>query len=315
MTKWTPKTETVLQNGIEAMINDEKGFVGEEAFIERRTKVFSGFLASWGDDHLRIVNNLTGGENPYRRIKCNEENEIPYKLHEYGLKKILTQRDYCNQQQPFEVEKMASMMLNSAMMLSKEYRQARALQDPTIITQNIALTAPTDKYSDFQNSKPIQNFLNAKIALNRAAGASSNDIVAFMNYDVAQTLIRHPSLVENNKYTKSTIKGITYDDLADAMGVRKVYVGEAQYIAGNVPQNTGYQRIWGNHITFAVVPNGGFNMKKPFGYRMVLEKMPKPVLRTVKKSEPINAVKMMIAEVNGEVISNPNSAYLITDVI
>lgn len=315
MTLWTPKIEKILQGEIDARVNSDDDFVAMHAFMERKTDKYSGLLPSWGDDHLRIVNNVAGGEAPYRRIKCNETNEIPYKLRSYGLKKVIVIEDLCNYEFPHDAKRDSAMMLESAMKIAKEHRVASALQDPAVITQNIALTAPTDKYNDYMNSKPIENFLNARIALNRATGATQRDIIAFMNYDVAETLRRHPSLVENNKYTSNMNSGLSYDQLADAMGVRKVYVGNAQYVAGNVPQNTGYQSIWGNHITFTVSPNGGHNFRKVFGYKMTLRKRPNMRLRSVMQDEPEDSIKMMISEIGSEIIANTGASYLISDVL
>jgi hypothetical protein len=107
-------------------------------------------------------------------------------------------------------------MLTETVANQREFRQMNTASDPTQVTQNVALSG-TSLWSDYVNSTPLTNIRTARSTVRAGIHREATDFL--LAYDVALTLVDHPSIKDELKYTDpnslqtpglpATIRGLT----------------------------------------------------------------------------------------------------------
>jgi hypothetical protein len=159
-------------------LSDVYAVYGQESF-----KVYEDVRAP-GTDALEVRYSLTKGT---------------YLAQEHALRTIVPdalQRQA--DQPPLDPLIDATWELTETGRNQREYRQMAIASDPTQVTQNVALSG-TSLWSDYTNSTPLTNIRTGRSAVRAGVHREATDFL--LAYDTALTLVDHPSIKDELKYT------------------------------------------------------------------------------------------------------------------
>jgi hypothetical protein len=141
-------------------------------------------------------------------------------------------------------ERQAARRIKSYNMNNREIRVAALIQDPnTYSAGRKQALAGTDRWSDYENSSPIEDI---KDAMRSTLVHRPN--TAVMGEIVWHYLSSHPEIV-NAIRGNLTNKGIvTKEEFARLFGLRRILVGESQINAARPGQVANLQMVWGNSL-------------------------------------------------------------------
>lgn len=125
-------------------------------------------------------------------------------------------------------------------------------------------STPTNLWSDFVNSDPIEDIETGKETILGNTGIMPNTLV--LGYQVFRKLKNHPDIVDRMKYTSS--ENITAEILARMFEVERVLVAKAIKATNLEGETAAYSFAHGKHALLAyVAPNPG-EMEPSAGYTM-----------------------------------------------
>lgn len=172
-----------------------------------------------------------------------------YSTEDHGLDSPIPQKDLDNHQVGPTPEAIATEGLATAIMLNREVRVAKAVEDVNNHkTENVETLSGTSQWSDYTNANPMDAILSAldtPLIRPDVAGTSTR----------AWRIIRqHPKVVE---YVKGTGAGsdaqgmISRSQFAEALELSQFLVGQAR--GKGLPKNisaadTTPPRLWGDHF-------------------------------------------------------------------
>ena len=288
------------------------GYISEMILPSIQVKQRSGKIGKYGNNHLRIVNTVTGGRGSYPMIKTQNRSSTTYHIESHALKDILVREDYDNVEKPFDAEKDSVDELTTMLMTGKEKALADALGDIAVITQNETL-AGTDQFSDYVNSNPNEKFKDARLAVRGGCGFAPN--TAIMDWDVAETLRFHPVLLDVLGYKDNRPGGLNDQELARALNVRRVLISEAVFNDAKEGQADDIKPIWGKDLVFAYIPERAGLRQQTLGYRLQLSgRKPRQVFK-VNQDEPVDSKKIMVIDDYEQLLVNVDCAFLYKDAI
>lgn len=288
-----------------------EGFICEQILPLVNVMQSSGKLGKYGNNHLRIETSLTGGKNKYKQVDTRNYSTQTYFVEKHGLKDIITEEDYANVEQPFDAETDTTDELTGYLYLEKEKGLADTLGDTGIITNNVTLSG-TGQLNDFTNSTPLTVFATARSAVYNATGKAPD--TAIMSWDVWNVIRYHPELVRSLGFADSRPGGLTEQDLAKALDVKRVLIGSAVYNAAKEGQADNIQSVWGKNIIFAVAPTSASKRQVSLGYRFQQFGAPRRVFKN-DAVEPPMAKLVQVDDSYDMLISTAEAAYLIKNAI
>jgi len=288
------------------------GFVCEQILPVVTVKEKSGKLAGYGTAHLRIENTITGGRGQYRRVESVVRSQSTYYVDSHGLEDIVTPDDYDNVQEPYDAEEDCALALANLLYLGKEKSLADALTSTSIITQNTTLSG-TDQYSDFLNSDPVEDFATARAAVKDGCGMAPNKAV--MDWKVANKLRYHPQILDSLGFKDSRPGGLTFEELAQALGVQKVLIAEAMYESAKEGQTSSLASVWGKHIVFFHAPDIAMKRQVSLGYRVQLSRSAPRRVFKYDIPNPPGSKGIICDDHYDQLLSKATAAYLIKDAI
>lgn len=272
---------------------------------------YTGKIGSYGNDHLRLVNTVTGGEQGYMRIATQTKSSQTYAIESHGLKDILTDEDYQNELQPFDAQSDTVEALTDLMNLTKEHGLASVMNDVSVITQNVTLSG-TDQWSDYDNSNPLADILTALEAVRVGCGRRPNKTVC--DYAVALKLRFHPKILAELGFTANKVGGATDEDLARVLGISKFIVADSTYNDSKQGQADNMVPVWGKGFIAFYSEDKAAKKQVTLGYHLELKKNGKKVV-VKPQDEPLDSDKVMISDKYEQLISNTGAAYLIAAAI
>lgn len=300
-----------LLSNVSSMVKGE-GCVAEAALPSIQSKGFTGKLAKYGTNHLRIENTIIGGEGKFRRVKSITRSQSSYEIEGHGLEGMVTKADYANVEAPYDAEKDETMGVSSILLLEKEKGLADQLTSSSTITQYVALSG-SDKFSDYDNSSPLDVFSTARGTVR--AGCSLPPNVAIMDWAVADKLRYHPQILDALGFKDNRPGGLTDLELASAMGVKKLLIATAMYESAKEGQTSSLAAIWGKNIVFAVLPDSAQPYQVSLGYRVQLAgEQPRKVTKQA-VFNPDGATAILVSDYYDMFLSNTAAAYLIQTAI
>lgn len=278
---------------------------------------YSGKLGKFTKQHLRIVSTIGGGKGKYRYVDSIAVDSDSFDIESHGLVDIVTKRDYKNYNSPFRPEDNKAKALQTMIFLAKEKGLADQLSNTAVITQNTTLSLAEDKYGDYLNSTPVQDFSTARNAVYDGCGEDPN--TAIMNKKVWEKLRYHPQLLESLGFKENRPGGLKESELASILEVDKLLIGSAKYNSAKEGQTAVLSDVWGNHIIFAVCPekasveDGGGQVA--LGYTVRLDgEDPRKVYKTP-VSNPPGSNEILVEDEYDQLIVDVGAAYLIKDAI
>lgn len=272
----------------------------------------SGKLAKYGTNHLRIEASLKGGRSEFRRVESITRSTASFQIEGHGLEDIVTKEDYKNVQEPYDAEKDAVIGLTNLLWLVKEKGLADSLTSTSIMTQNTTLSG-TGQFSDYINSDPIAKFATARSTVRSGSGVPPN--VAAMDYAVWNVLRFHPQMLDALGFKQNRPGGLSQDEMAVALGVKKVLIAEAVYESAAEGQTSSLSPVWGKHIVFAVAPEKAMPYQVSLGYMVRYAGEPPRKVTKYAINNPSGATGILCEDDFDQLISNAGAGYLIYNAI
>lgn len=283
----------------------------EQILAEVKSKQYSGKLGKYGNSHLRIVNSVIGGKGKYRRVEPIVTSTQSYNIEGHGLEGFVSEMDYANKEDPYDAEKDEVMGVTSLLHIEKEYLLASTLHNTALLTQNQTLSGAS-QFSDYNNSSPLDIFATARSTVRSGCGMRPDTVI--MDEDVAEKLAFHPELLDYLGYKQSRPGGLSYEELAKALMVKRILVGQAQYNSAKEGQSDSMVNVWGKNIVFAVCPQKAETYQTSLGYMVRLESgSPREVTKQPSFNPP--GTQILVVDKYDMLISNAGAGYLIKDAI
>lgn len=292
----------------------DQGFVADNILTNVNVVQDTGLIGRSDNDHLRIEADLVGGETPYPQYRSTVKQADRYVLETHGLKSIITEKEFANEEQPWDVRRDRTRQITGKLRRSKEFALADKLTDPLILTENTTLSGSA-QFNDYASSDPIGQFKTARLSVYEGVGMDLRmpGGLAVVPWNVRETLRFHPALVENIKHVIDASKGLSDTQLADVLGVQRMLVPFARYNAAKRGQVDDLQPIWGKHIVFAWSPNSGTKEMITLGFQPK-RKSDVRVFRN-KVDDPPNAEKILVDHEYDLLLTDITAGYLIEDAI
>jgi hypothetical protein len=289
-----------------------EGFISESLFPTVPSVQKTGKLAKYGNDHLRVVQDIIGGAGEYPRISTQVRSSTSYSIEGHGLEGLVTEDDYDNVEKPYDAEADETLGLTSTIMVGKEKSLADTLADTGIVTQNTTLSGQS-QWSDYANSDPIDDFITGRQAVKDGCGAPPD--LAWMSWDVAEQLRYHPQILDALGFKQNRPGGLNDQELASVLKVKRVMIGLASYESANKGQTSSLASIWGKHLWFAKMPEKAMKRQTSFGYCFKMAgRKPRRVFKW-NKNNPPNSKAILVDDHYDFVITNVNAGYLVKNAI
>ncbi len=275
-------------------------------------KQSTGKLGKYGNSHLRIETSYSGGRGKYRRVEPITRTNVGYSIEGHGLEGVVTKDDYRNVELPFDAEKDEVIGLTSQMWLEKESVLATTLSSTATLSQNTTLSGMT-QFSDYTNSDPLSVFSTARSAVRTGCGKRPD--TAWMDWSVYQQLRYHPQLLDYLGYKQNRPGGLSEDELAKALDVRRVLVADVTYNSAKEGQADSLASVWGKHMWFGVVPDKAEVRQVSLGYRVGFQGQAPRQITKSPITNPPGSTQLVIEDEYDFLLSNVLAAYLIKDAI
>lgn len=291
-----------------------KEHIADMIFPEKKVDNFTGLIGSYGNEHLRLVNTISAGENGFPTVETVTRRTDMYSIETHGLKDFVYPADYANFNKPFDAEKDKTALVTMQLKIGREKALADVLTDTNIITQNVTLSgnAQYDK-RDHEDSNPIEDFCKARETIYNKTGMVPN--TAVISWLVWNKLKNHQQLLAELGYKENRKGGLTLAELQDIMEVEKIIVAKPIFNTAKKGQTDVFAPIWGRDILFYIRPSSAALAQTTLGYKF----MPKgkKAFQTYKYNheEPAGSKKIVVENYYDDVIMNPNAGYLIKDAV
>lgn len=289
-----------------------QGFISEQLFPFIGVKQSTGKLAKYGLSHLRIENSVKVGRGKYRQVNPITRSTTTYQIEGHGLEGMVSADDYRNVEAPYDAEKDETVGITTMLWVEKEKVLADVLASTAIVTQNVTLVGG-QQYSDFNNSTPVEDFATARAAVKAGCGVVPD--TAWMAWEVWNMLRYHPQLLTVLGYKYARPDGLSNDELAKAMGVKKILIAESMYNSANEGAADVLAPIWGKHIWFGVLPESAQPYQVSAGYRLgYIGEQPRKVYKMANFNPP-NSTALLVEDNYDHLLSNALALYLIKNAV
>lgn len=310
MSQLSAIVDKLVTNASRGLFQNDSAYVSELCLSPLTVIQDSGKIGSYGQSHLRIVNDLMGGESETPRVHVDLVSSDSYQLEKHGLKSIITEEDMRNYEKPFDARQDRMKYLMSRLWLSKEYALASTLTATGTMTKNTTLSG-TSQWSDYANSDPLDDIKTGRHSIRDNAGVVPNSVV--MDYKVMDYLRFHPAILENLGFTRARAGQMTVNELAMALDVDNVYIAKAVYNTSDQGQDNSLSPVWGKHFVMFYAPKSptlrdqtlGFYVKQNAGRTVYVNPQDEPPL----------SEKIQVIDKYDYVITDVNCGYLIYNAI
>lgn len=289
------------------------GYISEAALPTLSVKQKTGKIGKYGNNHIRLVNAKMGGRGQARRFEPIIRDSDLYSIESHGLEGMVTEDDYSNVEEPFDAESDETTGLTTTLWTAKEHAFASAVTDPALITQNVDLVAATDKFTDYTNSKPLDVFRDAQNGVLDGCGLMPNR--AIISQKMLNVLKYHPAILRTLGYSDNRAGTLQLSEIAHAMGVEILHVGDASYNASKLGEADALTQLWGSDIVFYHAPKTAAKYQQSFGYYMTLKGRGSRRVYKFNVNNPPNAKGIIVQDDYVFALTNAKCAYLIQNAI
>lgn len=184
-------TSKPLTNYSTGIFNNAEDFIATKILPIFPVQEVAGDVYGYGNEALRIVDTARGVYGSYNKVNLRVQKTGLYKLEDFGLFGELFEEDYRDAEQPIDPELDTTEYITQKLMLDMEAKTADVLQDPAIITQNVALSG-ADRWDQYSTSDPLADIELARTTVFDAIGKAPNTII--LSWKVLFTLKNHPMI-------------------------------------------------------------------------------------------------------------------------
>lgn len=287
-----------------------EGYISEDVLPMLTVKQNSGIIGSYGNDHLRVVDDLAGGQGEARRVEpIKRSKTYLYYVQKHALEGVVTQEDYDNVEQPFEAEADETTGLTSAILTGKEVAAANILMNPSVITQTVALSG-TDKFSDYSNSSPLSVFKTAQNTVLDGCGMMPN--AGIMSQKLFNTLKYSPEILARLGFAMNRAGSLTEQEVAKAMDIDELKIANVPYNSAKEGQTDSLAQIWPDSILFYVKPKAAAKRQVSLGYYVRKSSAKSRLVYKYAMNNPVGAYGIIVQDEYSYEIVNAKAGYLIT---
>ncbi len=301
------KLLTNVSNGIFPV-----GYISEMLLPKIQVVQQSGKIGKHGKGHLRILNTVGIGKGKSAYVDSEVTSSNSYYIDTHRLKTTVTMEDYRNVEKPFDAEKNKTDYVTTHLWLGKEKALADALADTAVLTQNTTLSGNA-QFNDYANSDPLGKAKTARHAVRAGCGLAPN--VAWMDWYVADTLRYHPGILEALGYTMNRAGQLSDQELAKALGVRKLLIAEAVYNTSKEGQTDALGAVWGKHMWFGYIPDAPGLDQQSLGYHLSFAGTGSRTVYKEPQFDPPGATDVLVTDDYDQLLSDVTCAYLIKNAI
>lgn len=289
-----------------------QGFVSEMFLPKLSVVQQSGKIGKRGLAHLRIENDVMIGKGGARRVEVRQYLSDSYFIKPHGLEEILAPEEYKNVELPFDLERDTTMSLSMALYLGKEKALADSVTSTSVITQNTTLSG-TSQFNDYTNSDPIGVVVTAKNTIRTATGVVPDTLLA--DWQVWETLRYHPKILRNLGFADTRAGQLTNQDLAKALGVRRIISADVMYNSAKEGQTEALASVWGKHMVLACAPDSAGIDQKSLGYLVGFAgQNPRKVYKQQVVNPP-EANSLIVKDEYDMLLTDVKCAYLVANAI
>ena len=303
--------DKLLTNVSQAYVPE--GYISESILPNLQVKQKTGKIGKYGLNHSRIVNAKMGGRGRAARFELIVRDSDLYSIESHGLEGLVVEDDYANVEEPFDAEKDETLGLTTTLWTAKEYAIASVLFDTSVITQNITLVAATDKFSDYVNSKPLENFRDGQNVILDGCGKMPNR--AIMSQKVFNTLKYHPAILRSLGFADNRAGTLKIAEVAHALGVDMLHIGDAAFNNAKLGQADSLEQIWGDSILMYYAPKTAAKYQQSLGYYMTMKSRGARRVYKFTVNNPPGSKGIIVQDDYQFALTNVKCAYLIKDVL
>ncbi len=267
-----------------------------------------GTIAKFTKDSFKLIDSRRALRTKSKRISDNID-YMDFVLTEHSLESAIDDAEWEEAINPgkekllLESNRTKRLQRDIGRILEKNHADLATNPD-NFPTGNKMVLSGSDKFSDYDNSKPIQVIKEARNTLRSKIGVYPNTIL--FGAAVLEKLEEHPAIIDKVKYSQTGI--VTQGLLTELMGIQKIIIGKSIY----TEEDSDLIDIWGNSIVLAYVPTTPSLNEPAFGYTIRQKNYPKVAKyrEPQSHSEVINAI-----DVQAPVLLGSVAGYLISEVI
>ena len=305
--------DKLLTNASQAIINEN--MIARDILTPISVVQTTGKIGKYGNAHLRLLANVShAGKGQYPMIDVVQRLSDSYDIEMHGLFDILTRKDYANVEQPFDAELDLAMGLFSVLEIAEEKSLADSLTDTSIITQNTTLSG-TSQYNNLTNaaSTPLEDARTAHGTIRDAIGRNAN--ICIMDGKTRDNLSYHSDILDRLGFKDNRAGSLSDEELARALGVEEVLVGEGVYNNAKEGQTDDIQPIWTPAMIYAHRAKTAAKYQKTLGYRVTLVGDEQRVVQKWDETMPRGAKGVSCDDSYDNLLTDVSCAYLIKDTV
>ncbi|MBF0315602.1 MAG: hypothetical protein HQK52_19435 [Oligoflexia bacterium] len=285
------------------------GFIATKIFPSLPVKQSTGALAGYGSDHIRIENTLMGGRGKAPRYESMTRKISYYSVERHGIEGLVTQDDYDNYDLPYDAEKDETIGITTVLTIGKEKAMADQLMNKDVVKSNVTLSGE-NQLSNYEKSDPLAVVRQAQNTIYDKCGLAPNKVI--MNWKVYNALSYHPKILGNLGYSQARAGTLTTEELAKAMKIETLLIGNTSYNAAAYGKNAeNMTSIWSDDILFYYAPDIAGKYQMSFGYYIIKSGETPLQVYTENEFNPPGAKKILVTDNYGISLTNINAAFLV----
>ncbi len=289
-----------------------EGYIAEDVLPTLTVKQKSGLIGSYGMNHIRIEDDKVGGEAQARRVQPISRDDSQYLVSSHALEGVVTEDDYDNVEEPFQAESDETEGLTTLIVTNKERALASTLLNPSVITQTDQLSG-TAQWSDYSNSDPIGDFKDMRLAVKAGCGFLPNK--AIISEEVFVVLQYHPQILSQLGYSLNRAGTLNLDEIAKAMGVKKLFVAAAMYNSAKDGQTAVLASLWGKDCVMYYAPDTAAKKQTSLGYYVRMSSRKARQVYKYPLNNPAESNAIYVRDDYSFELTNVDAAFLMEDVI
>lgn len=205
----------------------------------------AGKIPSFTPESFKLRKTKRGLGADSNRIVPDDRDSIDVTLSEHDLEYPVDYRE--SMEDDLDAEAYATEVATEGVRLSMEYEIATLAQDLDSYPSGHKITLTgTDKWSDYENSLPIDDVELGKDTIRSKIGRRPN--VLHLGYDSLTVVRRHPQLTDLFKYVSKGI--LNMEQIKEAFQIEKIIIGESIYWD---PVNEVFVDLWADNAILAYV--------------------------------------------------------------
>lgn len=211
-----------------AYMNTQEDFIARKVAPAVNVVKESAKILSYGADSIRIVNTVRAVGGNSNQVELTTSDATAYFLEDHAVHDYISREDYDNADLPQQPQVDTFEHLAQLLMVAEEYAVATVVQTAGnyASTNKLALSGGA-RWSDYTNSNPIKNILDAVSAVRGVTGKIPNTMV--LPFDVMMTLLSHPKILDRFPGASVVTIDMIKNAFAALFGVSEILVGKAIY--------------------------------------------------------------------------------------